>query len=227
MPFYYGPVDEEEVSFVLDETPVAFATGDVILEGYLATHAEAREAIVLADAGPCSRDVREMRYIAEALQEIGLATFHVDLLTEEEAGEGHDVQSRVGLLAERLVAALDWLHQNPQTAGLKWGYFGQGSAAAAGLNVAAGRPDSLAALVLINGVLESGPWLSGIEAPVLLVAGQADQQALELTERARTQLRGDRQLAILPGSGDMLAEPALLPQVARLARGWFSRYLSR
>jgi putative phosphoribosyl transferase len=227
MPFYYTPVDDE-LSFALDESLVSIAVDDVRLDGYLATHPEAREAVVLADAGPGSRDNREIRFVAEALQEIGLATLQVDLVNEDEEAAAQSEAQQVECLAGRLAQVIAWLHSDPRTAELKLGYFGQGAAAAAALAVAAAAPGSLAALVVVEGALDlAGTQVGAVEAPVLLVVGTTDLPAQELNERARLQLRGERQLALVPGGAGLLTEPLALPHVARLARGWFSRNLAR
>jgi putative phosphoribosyl transferase len=231
MPFYYSSVDEEELSFALDESLVYIPSRDAILEGYLAIHPDARECVLLADASACNRDAREMRYLAEALQDLGLATLHLDLLTEQEVAEmqatGQPVEQP--LLAGRLAAAIRWLRENPQTAELKLGYLGQGAAAAAALAVAGEQPGSLLALMAINGAFDvEQPALSAVETPVLLVVSGAAQSDRELNERVRMQLRGERQLALVAGGGeDLLVDSSALPQVARLARSWFSRYLAR
>jgi putative phosphoribosyl transferase len=228
MAFYYTSVDEDELSFALDESAVAIAADDVLLEAYLATHPEAREAVLLADGGPCSRDNHDMRFIAESLQEIGLATLQVDLFTEDEVTASQAGDEQVDLLARRLAHVVAWLHADRRTAALKLGYFGQGAGAAAAFMAEADRPGSLAAMVSVNGALDlAGTQVGAVAVPVLLMVGTADQPALEINERARSQLKGERQLALVPGGTDLLAEQPALPQVARLARGWFSRYLAR
>jgi putative phosphoribosyl transferase len=228
MAFYYTSVDEDELSFALDESLVAIAADDVLLEAYLATHPEAREAVLLADARPCSRDNRAMRFIAEALQEIGLATLQVDLFTEDEASAAGAGAEQIELLARRLAQVIAWLQADRRTAALKLGYFGQGAGAAAAFVAAAQQPGSLATLVAVNGALDlAGTQVAAVDVPVLLLVGTADQPALEINERARLQLKGERQLALVAGGADLLAEAPALLQVARLARGWFSRYLAR
>jgi putative phosphoribosyl transferase len=228
MAFYYSPTDEDELSFALHESLVTITADDVLLEAYLATHPDAREAVLLADASACSRDSLAMRSMADAFHEIGLATLQVDLFTEDEVAEAQPGDEQIDLLARRLAQVIAWLHADRRTSALKLGYFGQGTGAAAALMAAGERPGSLAALVAVNGALDlAGALVAEVDVPVLLLVGAADQPALELNERARAQLKGERQLALVPGGVDLLAEPPALPQVARLARGWFSRHLAR
>src|SRR5450759_1035819 len=228
MAFYYSPDDEDELSFALHESLVTITADDVLLDAELATHPDAREAVLLADASACSRDNRAMSFIAEAFQEIGLATLQVDLFTEYEVAVAQPGDEQIALLARRLAQVIAWLHADRRTAALKLGYFGQGEGAAAAILTAAERPGGLAALVAVNGALDlAGTQVAAVDVPVLLMVGTADQPALEMNERARSQLKGERQLALVPGGADLLAEPPALPQVARLARGWFSRHLAR
>ena len=57
----------------------------------------------------------------------------------------------IGLLADRLVGATDWLAQRPDTAGLPVGYFGASTGGGAALVAAAERPDPSAAVVSRGG----------------------------------------------------------------------------
>jgi putative phosphoribosyl transferase len=228
MPVYYGWIDEDELSLVLEESPVVIQAGEAHLEAYLALPGGARELVLVADASTCSRDCREMRYMAEALQELGMATLMVDLLAEDDVQPGHSISTTLPILIERLAAVVEWLQANPQTASLRLGYLGQRAAASAALALEAERPSVFAAIVAQNGQLESfHARLSSIEAATLLIVGESDQAALEANQLARTQLKGERQLAVIPGSGDVVFETQALPHVSRLARGWFSLHLSR
>jgi len=131
MAFYYSPDDEDELSFALHESLVTITADDVLLDAELATHPDAREAVLLADASACSRDNRAMSFIAEAFQEIGLATLQVDLFTEDEVAVAQPGDEQIALLARRLAQVIAWLHADRRTAALKLGYFGQGAGAAA------------------------------------------------------------------------------------------------
>src|SRR4051812_33879914 len=106
---------------------VRVAAGRVTLEGNLNVPAGGRGLVVFAHGSGSSRHSPRNRYVAGVLQEAGLGTLLVDLLTpDEEAVDVRTAQLRfdIGLLAERLVGATDWLAENPDTQGLKVGYFG-------------------------------------------------------------------------------------------------------
>jgi pimeloyl-ACP methyl ester carboxylesterase len=67
--------------------------------------------------------------------------------------------------------------------------------------------------------------LERVQAPTLLIVGGRDDVVIDLNQRAYAQLHADKQLVIVPGATHVFEEPGALPEVARLAAAWFSRYL--
>lgn len=67
--------------------------------------------------------------------------------------------------------------------------------------------------------------LERVQAPTLLIVGGRDDVVIELNQRAYMRLRADKQLVIVPGATHLFEETGALPEVARLAAEWFSRYL--
>ena len=57
--------------------------------------------------------------------------------------------------------------------------------------------------------------------------GGGDEPVIELNRQALEQLRAEKQLAVVPGATHLFEEPGTLEEVARLARDWFLRYLTR
>ena len=130
------------------------------------------------------------------------------------------------MLAERLVAATDWLTQQPETRHLRLGYFGASTGAGAALVAAAERPDVVGAVVSRGGRPDlAGPALERVKAPTLLIVGGNDSPVIELNWTALAQLRCEKQLVIIPGATHLFEEPGALDEVARLAREWFKRHL--
>src|SRR5205085_2013484 len=106
---------------------VRVTAGPVTLEGNLSLPRGARGIVLFAHGSGSSRLSPRNRYVAQLLNRASLATLLVDLLTaEEEVIDLRTAQLRfdIGLLAERLVGATDWLLQNPDTRQLQIGYFG-------------------------------------------------------------------------------------------------------
>jgi putative phosphoribosyl transferase len=214
-----------------DERLVRIAAGRATLEGDLNIPQGARGIVLFAHGSGSSRHSPRNRHVAQQLNEASLATLLVDLLTEkEEAIDLRTAQLRfdIGLLAERLVGVTDWLLQQPDTRELQIGYFGASTGAAAALVAAAERPDAVAAIVSRGGRPDlAGPYLPRVRAPTLLIVGGNDVQVIELNRTVLAQLRCEKQLVIVPGATHLFEEPGALDQVARLAREWFERYLSR
>src|SRR5438067_4918668 len=107
------------------ERLVQVQAGQVTLEGNLCVPANAAGVVLFAHGSGSSRHSPRNRYVAQVLQDAGLATLLIDLLTSEE--ERVDMQTAhlrfdIGLLADRLVGATDWLNQQPDTGQLRVGY---------------------------------------------------------------------------------------------------------
>jgi putative phosphoribosyl transferase len=208
---------------------VRVRAGPVALEGNLGLPDGARGIVLFAHGSGSSRLSPRNRYVARLLNEAGLATLLVDLLTPEE--EAVDVQTAhlrfdIELLAERLVGATDWLGRRPDTRDLAIGYFGASTGAAAALVAAAARPDAVSAIVSRGGRPDlAGRALALVRAPTLLIVGENDVMVVELNRAAFARLQCEKRLAIVPGATHLFEEPGALEQVARLAREWFERYL--
>src|SRR5881398_3861867 len=122
------------------ERPVHIPAGDVMLAGDLDLPEEASGVVLFAHGSGSGRHSPRNRFVARQLRAAGLATLLVDLLTEkEEAVDQYTAHLRfdIGLLADRLVGATDWLANDPRTAGLSVGYFGASTGGGAALVAAA------------------------------------------------------------------------------------------
>ena len=213
-----------------EERVVRVVAGPVTLEGNLILSAGARGVVLFAHGSGSSRLSPRNRYVARLLNEGKLATLLIDLLTPDEAVI--DVQSAhlrfdIGLLAERLIGATDWLTQYPDSRHLRVGYFGASTGAAAALVAAAERPRVVGAIVSRGGRPDlAGPALARVQAPTLLIVGGDDAPVIELNRQAFTQLRGEKRLAIIPGATHLFEEPGARERVAWLAREWFESHLA-
>src|SRR6266545_204257 len=171
-----------------DERLVRIAAGSVTLEGNLSLPEGARGVVLFAHGSGSSRHSPRNRYVAQLLNEAGLATLLVDLLTSDE--EAIDLRTAhlrfdIGLLARRLVDATDWLTRYPATEGLAVGYFGASTGGGAALVAAAERPDAVGAVVSRGGRPDlAGAALPRVSAPTLLVVGGEDTVVVELNEQA-------------------------------------------
>lgn len=212
-----------------EDRSVKVPAGSVALEGDLRVPAEPCGVVLFAHGSGSSRHSPRNRYVAGVLNQAGLATLLVDLLTGDE--EQEDARTRrlrfdIRLLGERLVGAIDWLAQTPETRGLPVGLFGASTGGGAALVTAAEHPDAVRAVVSRGGRPDlAGPALGRVRAPTLLIVGGNDTPVIGMNREAMRQLQVETRLEIVPGASHLFEEPGALEEVARLAAEWFVRYL--
>lgn len=209
---------------------VSFLSGETMLEGSLAVPDGAGAIVVFAHGSGSGRHSPRNRRVADALNEAGLATLLIDLLSEDEERLDQatgELRFDVRFLAGRLLAAATWLSADEQTSELRVGYFGASTGAAAALVAAAERPET-GAIVSRGGRPDlAGEALGSVRAPTLLIVGGDDPQVLELNDAALHQLQAEAELAVVEGATHLFEEPGALEEVARRARDWFRRQLSQ
>jgi pimeloyl-ACP methyl ester carboxylesterase len=72
----------------------------------------------------------------------------------------------------------------------------------------------------------AGPALTRVQAPTLLIVGEADFLVVRLNQEAFAKLTCEKRLVIVPGATHLFEEPGALDEVAHLAREWLERYLA-
>src|SRR5713226_2107204 len=103
-----------------DELLVQVPLASARLEGNLSVPPEALGLVVFAHGSGSSRLSPRNRYVAQILQDARLGTLLFDLLTPgEDQVDMRTAELRfdIDLLARRLVGAIDWLAEQPRTAG--------------------------------------------------------------------------------------------------------------
>jgi len=213
------------VDLRLGERPVQIPAGTVRLDGNLAVPQGAPGTVLFAHGSGSSRLSPRNMYVAGVLQDAGLGTLLFDLLSEEEAQDRAKVFD-IDLLAERLMAATDWLREQALPEGMRLGYFGASTGAAAALQAAAQIGPVIGAVVSRGGRPDlAEAYLERVVAPTLLIVGEYDAAVIELNEAAYATLRTEKDLAIVPGATHLFEELGALEQVAELGSNWFRRYL--
>ncbi len=210
-------------------TEVVISVPRALLRGDLEVPGPAEGLVVFAHGSGSSRRSPRNRFVAEKLREAGLATFLMDLLTPEEEAldsiRGH-LRFDIGFLAERLIAATEWVRGEGAARHLALGYFGASTGAAAALLAAAALGTEIHAVVSRGGRPDlAGDALPRVTAPTLLIVGGADAEVLELNRAALERLRCEKELRIVPRASHLFPEPGALEDVARLAAAWFRRYV--
>ena len=202
------------------------AGSDLVLTGDLTLPDTPRGVVAFAHGSGSSRLSPRNRAVAAALQQAGIGTLLLDLLTPSEELDRAKVFD-IPLLAQRLIAATRWLRRQSDTRDLALGYFGASTGAAAALVAAAEAGAEVSAVVSRGGRPDlAAPRLGEVLAPTLLIVGGDDRQVLELNRQAQRQLRCPNHLAVVPGATHLFEEPGALEEVARLAIDWLTRHLA-
>src|SRR5436305_10121567 len=115
---------------------VQVPVGRAQMEGDLVTPKNAAGVVLFAHGSGSSRFSPRNRHVAGILQAAGLATLLMDLLTPEEeridATSGH-LRFDIGLLADRLLLATDWVRSQHEMQNVAIGYFGASTGGGAAL----------------------------------------------------------------------------------------------
>src|SRR3954470_13635520 len=106
------------------ERTISIPAGHVRLEGTIGIPQAATGIVLFAHGSGSSRFSPRNRFVARVLRDAGLGTLLLDLLSRSE--ESVDEVTRhhrfdIGMLADRLVVAIDWLSTRPETEHLSIG----------------------------------------------------------------------------------------------------------
>ncbi len=216
----------------MEQVSTAVPLGRIALAADIALPDRAEGLVLFAHGSGSSRFSPRNRHVAEVLNQGGVGTILIDLLTEEE--ERIEVQTRalrfdIELLGERLVEITDWIGCQPEWKDMGLGYFGASTGAAAALVAAAERPKAVRAVVSRGGRPDlAGKSLGRVYAPTLFIVGSQDRVVLDLNHSAMAQLPRHtvHKLEIIAGATHLFEEPGALDRVAILARDWFRKHLS-
>lgn len=213
------------------QSPVRIPVGKVNLEGELIIPANAMSIVIFVHGSGSSRLSPRNRHVAKILQEHGIATLLMDLLTTKEEKinipTGH-LRFDIIFLAERVIATTRWLKKYALTKDLAIGYFGASTGAAAALVAASRIPEYIGAIVSRGGRPDLAmEHLHNVRAPTLLIAGSNDLGVIDLNKEAYECLYCEKKMRIVRGASHLFGEPGKLEEVARLAAEWFVVHLER
>ena len=211
--------------------PVTIKLPGAVLPGDLAIPRGAEALVIFAHGSGSGRHSPRNRFVAGQLNESGLATLLMDLLTvdEERIDEvTRELRFDIGLLAERVAQSVEWVRGHRELAHFPVGLFGASTGAAAALVAAARLPGGTVGAVVSRGGRPdlAAEALALVSCPTLLIVGGQDDVVIGLNERARAQMRCPTELVIVPGATHLFEEPGTLEEVARLAAGWFATHLA-
>jgi putative phosphoribosyl transferase len=199
--------------------------GPLRLAGDLRVPRGATALVIFAHGSGSSRFSTRNRAVAEALNAQGIATLLFDLLTPDEEADRANVFN-IGLLADRLVAVVQWVGAQGDLDKMAIGLFGASTGAAAAL-VAADRLGARIGAVVSRGGRPdlAGQALDGVTAPTLLIVGGRDYGVIELNQQAHARLNAPKSFEIVPDATHLFPEPGAMEAVIDLAIAWFQAHL--
>jgi putative phosphoribosyl transferase len=216
---------KETSSLLAQGVDVTIPASGVILHGHLFVPPQSRGLVVFAHGSGSSRHSPRNRFVASILNEAGLGTLLIDLLSPGEEDDRTNVFD-INLLAARLVAVCQWIHHSPETAACHVGIFGASTGAGAALVAASDPRTAIEAVVSRGGRPDlAHEHLEAVDAPTLLIVGGLDDTVLALNREAQQRLSGISSLEIVEGATHLFEEPGGLEKVAQLATSWFTTYL--
>jgi dienelactone hydrolase len=193
--------------------------GDIVIPDH------AQGIVIFAHGSGSSRFSPRNKHVALALQQQGMATLLVDLLTIEE-DKDYDNRFEIALLTERLIEVTKWIMSVEITRGMSIGYFGASTGAACALSAAARLGDHISCVVSRGGRPDlAREDLPKVKCPVLLLVGGLDLPVIQMNRSAYLDLDCPKELIIVQGASHLFEEPGKLEEVANLAADWFTKHL--
>lgn len=200
---------------------------DILLEGMLRIPQSAQGIVLFAHGSGSSRLSPRNNFVADILNEAGLATLLIDLLSKQE-DKIYQTRFDIDLLTDRLNLVAQWLKKQSHTSNLILGIFGASTGAAAALQLASEMNKEIGAVVSRGGRPDLAiNVLDRVDAPTLFIVGGNDFGVIELNQEAFSRLTCPKKFEIIPNATHLFEEPGCLEEVARLAKEWFCKYLNR
>ncbi len=197
----------------------------VEMEGMLKVPPGAKGLVLFAHGSGSSRFSPRNNYVADVLNEAGLSTLLIDLLSKQE-DEVYQTRFDINLLGQRLGWVVEWLQKQPESKDLAIGLFGASTGAAAALQVAAAMGKQIKAVVSRGGRPDLAmDVLEDVVAPSLFIVGGEDFGVIELNQEAFARLVCLKKFDIVPNATHLFEEPGCLEEVAGLAKEWFKKHL--
>ncbi len=211
--------------FSIHESEIDIPVGNATLQGNLRIPDNATGLVLFVHGSGSSRFSPRNRYVADLLNQAGLATLLFDLLTNEE----HQIDQAtleyrfdIELLSRRTITATEFINQSTTIPNLPIGLFGASTGAAAALYAAGFLPKIVKAVVSRGGRPDLAmPILPEVTTPTLLIVGSLDTEVIKLNEKAKQAIQTECMLKIIPGATHLFEEPGTLELAADAAKNWF------
>lgn len=197
------------------------------LKGRLRVAKNQKGLVIFSHGSGSSRMSSRNNYVADLLLKEGFSSLLFDLLTEAE-DTIYENRFNINLLAERLVAATQWISKQEDMQHVPIGFFGASTGAASALMATPLLDAKIRAIVSRGGRPDlAAPVLDKINSPTLLIVGGNDGIVIDLNKKAYAQLSGIKKIEIVEGATHLFSEPGKLEVVAKLTYNWFNKYLRK
>lgn len=172
-------------------------------------------------------------FLSKVLNESGLATLLIDLLSPSESkidNISKEYRFNIELLTERLLVITDWLAQNHLTKDYEFGYFGSSTGAAVSIEAAIQRNSKIRTIVTRSGRpdLVEKKTLQQLISSILLIVGSNDPLVIDVSNKAIKHMINSytKEIILIPGATHLFEEPGKIEQISRIASKWFKDNLS-
>jgi putative phosphoribosyl transferase len=203
------------------------------VQGILTIPEDSKGLVIFAHGSGSGRQSPRNQYVAKVLNNYGISTLLLDLLTEEEEKVDDltgEYRFNIELLADRLISVTDWLLKQENTKDKILGYYGASTGSAAALIAADKRSSKISAIVSRGGRVDLAykyTNLKNIKCPTLFIVGEKDGQIVELNQNVLNDYLENvekKKMIIIPGAGHLFEERGKLEEVAEKASGWIRCY---
>lgn len=209
---------------------IHIAVDDHALDGDYASRDQAEGLVLFAHGTGNSRRCPRNQRVTKRLGGDGFSTLLIDLLTPDEKvvdAETQRLRFDVERLGERIVRAVDWLNAQPENQPLNLGCIGSSMGAAAALIAAEARPETVRAVVALEGRVDmAASILDRIRIPVLSIVAEHDYEVLALNRRALARIGAETRLEIVAGRRYLFDESNTSKAIGDLVQAWFLRHLA-
>jgi dienelactone hydrolase len=193
--------------------------------------------VIFAHGSGSGRHSPRNKYVSKILNQCGISTLLVDLLTENEERIDDitaEYRFNIPLLADRLTLVTQFIldyHYNQKDKAKEIGYFGASTGAAAALIAAEKMKNVVKAVVSRGGRVDLAHKFVSTEnivCPILFIVGENDEPVISWNQYVlENQIPNvkHKQIIIIPGASHLFEEPGKLEEVASHATEWFKKYL--
>ena len=158
--------------------------------------------------------------INAVLHQAGYASMGVDLLSVTEK-DNADARLNISNMGKHLLAALDWVHHQPNLTHMPLGIIALDTATAAAARVAALHPERVPALALLSGRLDLAGvgLLRSLKTPIRVIVG-TDDPRINIVRQAFGLITCESDWQTTEGGEPASMGTAMLTEASKLALAW-------